>query len=79
MGIILNLKTKMFGGFGGGGGGFPFGDMPGMGRPKGPVDNKKLYETLGIEKRASDAEVKKAYRKLAMKHHPDRGGDKDKF
>jgi molecular chaperone DnaJ len=35
------------------------------------------YETLGIKKQATADEVKKAYRKLAMKHHPDRNpGDK---
>ena len=37
------------------------------------------YTTLGISKNASDAEIKAAYRKMAMKHHPDRGGDEKKF
>lgn len=38
-----------------------------------------LYETLGIQRSADANEIKKAYRKLAMEHHPDKGGDTEKF
>lgn len=73
--------------FGGRDGGFPFGGfedmggMPGMGRggPKKEVNTTKFYEILGVEKTATYDEIKKAFRKLALKKHPDRGGNKEEF
>jgi DnaJ family protein A protein 2 len=37
------------------------------------------YNILGISKNASNEDIKNAYRRLARTHHPDKGGDKDKF
>lgn len=37
------------------------------------------YQTLGVDKNANPDEIKKAYRKMAAQHHPDKGGDTAKF
>jgi len=61
-----------FGGFGGFGGGEEMDE-------ERDVDTSKLYELLNVPKDATQNEIKKAYRKIAMKAHPDKGGDVEKF
>jgi len=40
---------------------------------------KNLYEELGLRKNASKSEIKSSYRSLVKKHHPDAGGEKERF
>lgn len=41
--------------------------------------DRNFYDILGVKRDASEDEIKKAFRKLAAKYHPDRGGDEEKF
>jgi molecular chaperone DnaJ len=43
------------------------------------MSSKNLYNVLGVGKDAGESELKKAYHKLALQHHPDKGGDPEKF
>eukprot|EP01029_Cantina_marsupialis_P009657 TRINITY_DN2241_c0_g3_i1.p1 TRINITY_DN2241_c0_g3~~TRINITY_DN2241_c0_g3_i1.p1 ORF type:complete len:415 (+),score=105.19 TRINITY_DN2241_c0_g3_i1:245-1489(+) len=59
-----------------------FGDFGGeeeVHRPSKPVDTQELYDVLGVSKDATTPEIKKAFRKKAIKAHPDRGGDVEVF
>ena len=41
--------------------------------------NNNLYKELGLKENATQSEIKSSYRRLVKKHHPDAGGEKDRF
>ena len=43
------------------------------------INNDEYYNILGVDKNADKKTIKKAYHKLAVQCHPDKGGDPDKF
>lgn len=51
------------------------GGRGGRGGPPKEVDNSKYYKLLGVEKTATGDGIKKSFRKIALKAHPDKGGD----
>eukprot|EP00438_Fugacium_kawagutii_P000506 Skav217667 [mRNA] locus=scaffold2919:179368:180147:+ [translate_table: standard] len=54
--------------------------MGGKGGGKGKKGNTdKLYRLLDVDKSSTSSEITQAYRRLAVKHHPDKGGDPEKF
>jgi len=48
-------------------------------QPKHAGNKTDLYNLLGVDHDASKTDITKAYRKLAREHHPDKGGDAEKF
>lgn len=43
------------------------------------MDRRRAHEVLGVKQNSSQQDIKSAFRKLAMKYHPDKGGDETKF
>jgi hypothetical protein len=55
-----------------------FGGRGGSNKTPKEVDNKKFYEILSVDQKASADEIRKSYRKKAVTLHPDKGGDQQK-
>jgi len=72
---------NFFENFGFPGGGFSggHGHGHGGGGRRKEVDTDSLYKILGVDKSADTNTIRKAFRQLAKTHHPDKGGDTEKF
>ena len=66
--------------FGGGFGGFPFGGHGGHQQEEESYEkDTKLYEIMELDPSSNASEIRRQYKKLAVKLHPDKGGDPEKF
>lgn len=73
MSFFFNPFGDDFGGFGG------FGEGFGKPKPAKDVNTTRYYEVLGVDKKATQDEIRRAYRKLVKTKHPDKGGNQKEF
>ena len=66
----INLEDLMGGGFGGGGGGGRYEELP----QEEEEEEVDLYERLELEPEATTREIKRKYREMSVKYHPDKVG-----
>ncbi|KAJ1411738.1 hypothetical protein B484DRAFT_402546 [Ochromonadaceae sp. CCMP2298] len=71
--VVITFQMDFFGGRGN-----SFPGFRGDGNSMQGSDNE-YYDMLGVDRQASDTEIKKAFRKQAMLMHPDKGGDAEQF
>jgi hypothetical protein len=71
-----DFERREFGGFGFGSGFFWDFLLASMIKDNKPIES---FKVLGLDSEASTDDVKNAYRQLSMQHHPDKGGNSDKF